>query len=398
MHPRLLFVTSEPPHTAAAGAIVFHRLFQAYPSDRLLVVTNSLPPAGAERLGCEYRYLPLLADRAQRTRFWSWRNRLSALGAPDHVSLRRLHRMVGDFSPEVVATLMQDSWYYTLAARYAQRKGLPLLLFVHDLPQIFEPVPRWLQARQLARDARIAREAAARLFISPGMRDWFKRSADLDGEVLLPPRSPLPVTRPPEDCRRLKHFGRLTLGYAGGLHYGYGEQLLRLLPVLRETGTQVEMFGPTPGGIVSALRAAPDVFHLNGYASTPENAWRTMSERCDAVLQPYLNPPGSHALQYRTHFPSKLGDALSSGLPLLITGPDDATGVAWCRAHADVSAIATDPSPTALGAILERLRNDPEWRVRLARNAQAAAKAFDLEPLRAQLATHLRRLSPQTPS
>jgi hypothetical protein len=393
--PRILFITSESPHTAAAGAIVLHRLFRDYPTDRLLVVTNSLPPSDSARLGCEYRRLPLLADRAQRTRFWVWRNALSTLGAPHVMSLRRLQQTVNDFSPSVVVSLMQDSWYYMLAARYAHRARLPLLLLVHDLPHGFETVPNWLRKRQAARDAKVVRQAAARLFIGPGMREWFNQTVQLDGDVLLPPRSPHPVAHDPEMNRQLKRPGQLTLGYAGGLHYGYGEQLLQILPTLRSAGVRVEMFGPLPAGTVTTLRGAEDVFRFNGYKAMPEEAWRTIAERCDAVLQPYLNPPGAHALQYRTHFPSKLGDALALGLPLLITGPREAAGARWCGSqNAELAAIVSDPSPAALEATLHRLRDDGDWRVSLARNAQAAAHAFDPAPLQAKLLEHLQRINP----
>jgi glycosyltransferase involved in cell wall biosynthesis len=381
--PRLLLLTNEPPLTVGAGSIVFHRLFRDYPPERLRVVTNA-PLAPAEQsLACRYEHLPLLADRLNRTRFWPLRAAARALGMGNLVSLRRIDRRLEDgFVPDVVVTLMQDSWMYDLAARYARHRRLPLVLFIHDLAFGFEPVAPWLRSAQRRRDAAVYRQAAARLCVSQGMADHFLAEFGVPGEVMLPPHSDQLPIQQPERCERLKQPGRLVLGYAGGLHYGYGEQLLAILPVLRSTGTKIELFGPTPGGSVAALQAATDVLHFNGYAPTPEEAWRSLLERCDALLQPYLNPPGNHALQYQTHFPSKLGDCLSLGLPVLITGPADASGVKWCTQHPGCALTISDPSPDALIRALERLRGDPEFRVSLAQQGQHAATAFAAGPLR----------------
>jgi glycosyltransferase involved in cell wall biosynthesis len=385
--PRLLLLTNEPPLTVGAGSIVFHRLFSDYPPERLRVVTNAPPAPAEQRLACRYECLPLLADRLNRTRFWPWRGAARALGMGHLVSLRRIDRRLRDgFVPDVVVTLMQDSWMYDLAARYARRRRLPLVLFIHDLAFGFEPVAPWLRGSQRRRDVAVYRRAAARLCVSQGMADYFLSEFGAPGEVLLPPAADTPPSQTAEACRRLKKPGQLTLGYAGGLHYGYGEQLLAMLPVLRSTGTKIELFGPPPGGSVATLQAATDALHFNGYLTPPERAWEELLKRCDAVLQPYLNPAGGHALQYRTHFPSKLGDCLSLGLPLLITGPTDASGVKWCIQHPGCALVVSDPAPTALAAALRSLQSDASLRVALAGYAQNVAGAF--EPL--TLRTHLR--------
>lgn len=389
--PRLLFLTNEPPQTSGAGSIIFHRLFRDYPPDRLLVVSNrSLAPAD-QLLACKYIRLPLRADRLNRTRFWKWRAALRALGASRFTSLRRIDRSLGDFKPDGVIALMQDSWYYDLAARYARARHLPLVLFGHDLPHGFEPVAPWLRPWQRRRDIAVCRQAAACLCVSQGMVDYFRAEFDVRAEVLLPPRSDQTPAQAPEVCATLKHPGRLTLGYAGGLHYGYGEQLLRMLPVLRATGTRVEVFGPLPSGNLAALDQAGDVIHFHGYVSPPEAAWSALLGICDAVLQPYANPPGAQALQYRTHFPSKLGDCLSLGLPLLITGPAYASGVDWCARHPGCALIVDQAELDALAAALLRLRDDAALRVAFARHAQAVAGIFDAPALREQLYAVLRR-------
>ncbi len=383
--PRLLFITNEPPQTTGAGSIIFYRLFQHYPSDRIRVVTNAEIASAEKRLRCHYIHLPLMADRLNRTRFWLWRAGLRALGAPSAVRLRRIDRAAGEFRPDVVISLMQDPWYYDVATRYARQRRRPLILFIHDVPAGFAPVWPWLRPQQRRRDAEVYRQAFARLCVSPGMVAHFSASFQAEGEVLLPPRSDTPVSQSASACEQLKRPGTLTLGYAGGLHYGYGEQLMQMLPLLRETKTVVEVFGPMPGGHLSPLREASDVFRFNGYISPPEAAWQLLIDRCDVVLQPYLDPPGPHESQYRTHFPSKLGDCLSLGLPLLITGPSYASGVRWCAERPNAALIVTDPSPAAVLDAISRLKQEGQLRVKLAEKAQVAAAAFDGTALRARL-------------
>ncbi|HVU34461.1 MAG TPA: glycosyltransferase [Opitutaceae bacterium] len=388
--PRVLFITNEPPQNTGAGALVFQRLFANYPPDSLLVVTNASLARSEQRLACRYQRVPLLVDRLNRTRLWRWRAVLRSLGASRWVSLARIDAALQDFEPEVVVSLMQDGWIYDLAARYATARKLPLVLFIHDLPDGFEPVGAVWQQRQRERDCAVYRQARVRLCVSRGMSDHFAAAFGVPGDILLPPRSPSTPSQTPESCRNLKVPGRLTLGYAGGLHYGYGEQLLALAPILRRHHITVEIFGAVPQGVVAPLRNASDVFRINGRTDTPEQAWRGVLQRCDVVLQPYLNPPGVHHRQYRTHFPSKLGDCLALGLPLLMTGPEDASGVAWCRTHPGAALTVTDAAASAIEAELNRLRDDGELRVRLATVGQKAASEFDVATARATMLAALR--------
>jgi hypothetical protein len=389
----VLLLSAEPPHSGTAGGVVMQRWLEGYPADRLLVVSNLRVPSGCTRLPCRYVHLPLGADRLQRTRLWSWRNRLSVLAAARGAPVGAVQRGLGDFQPQVVMTVMQDSWMYALAARYAQEAGLPLLLTVHDLPQIFEPLSGWWQRRQRARDAAICRQAAARRFISQPMQDWFQRGYGVDGDVLPPPRSDHAPQRDPAASRELHVPGKLSLGYAGGLHYGYGEQLLRLVPDLRATGSHLHLFSPEPSGLVRSLRSVPDVITWHGRETTPEAASRRLISVADVVLQPYLDPPGTHALQYQTHFPSKLGDLLTLGLPLLVTGPADAAGVTWCRARPGSAVVVETGGAHRMSDLLRRLREDGAWRVRLAEIAQRVAAEFEPAPIRQRLWSGLRQLA-----
>jgi hypothetical protein len=308
--------------------------------------------------------------------------------------MSKLQKLVADFQPDAVVTLMQDSWYYELAARYARKHRLPLILFIHDLPHIFEPVSPLLKAMQRRRDEAIYSQAAIRFCVSPGMESWFHSQFGIRGDVLLPPRSIIFPSQDPAKCTTLKQEGRLTLGFAGGLHYGYGEQILALVPVLRATNSRMELFGPTPSGKLRTLLDETDVLYFHGYSPTPEEAWSKLIERCDALILPYLNPPGEHHLQYQTHFPSKLGDMLSTGLPLLVCGPPDASGVSWFEQALDAAGIMTSTKASDLVTLIEKLRDDNEFRVRLATRAQEYSQKFDANGIQNSFHCSLNKLDP----
>ena len=126
----------------------------------------------------------------------------------------------------------------------------------------------------------------------------------------------------------------LTLGYAGSLAYGYGEALVTLIPVLRETGARILISTPRPPEKLKALLEASDVVEWMPHRADINEMWRTMQEQADVMILPYSNPAGAHDLLYRTHFPSKLTEYLALGMPVIVSGPEMATGVRYARGAA----------------------------------------------------------------
>jgi glycosyltransferase involved in cell wall biosynthesis len=194
----------------------------------------------------------------------------------------------------------------------------------------------------------------------------------------------------------------LTLGYAGSVAYGYGEELVRLIPVLREVGARIRMFSPKPSRSLNVLNQASDVVEICGYRPALE-AWREIQETCDAVILPYMNPAECNELLYRTHFPSKLTEYLALGMPVIVSGPVFATGVKWARGEGreargerqgisnfqsdDFDILKTAPngavpctSREELVGCLQRLRSDAELRMELAKRASGAGRR-DFDPV-----------------
>jgi glycosyltransferase involved in cell wall biosynthesis len=386
--PCALILSDEIPQSRNAGSILLYRLFAGYgrkdyetkgPRDERgearqgaigegreeaqnferdhfdiskdrsqakLFVIGPKPHPEAELLDCPYRELAMPLRRLETSRFSKWKRSLQALGLIPLPSHRKVFNLLGGFRSEVVVCVMQNTPWILTAERTARKLGIPLVLIVHDLNEEFEKVFPWAKQALLKRNRQVYRAASRRLCVSPQMAEYLEKRYGVPGEVMYPNRSEELQPRALDDSLVLResiqrHEARgerreghasatLTLGYAGSLAYGYGEELVKLIDVLREVGARIRMFSPRPSGILDALNHATDVVEICGYRPALE-AWTDIQKTCDAIILPYSNPAGSNELLYRTHFPSKLAEYLALGMPVIVSGPEFATGVKWAK-------------------------------------------------------------------
>lgn len=395
--PRVLVLSEDIPQTRNAGGIVLWRLFAGYgegeklksgnaepepqagtgPSQKLknehdakLFVIGPKTHAGAELLACPYRELSMPLRRLETSRFSVWKRSLQALGLIPLPSQRKIQGLLGDFRPDVVVSVMQNTPWILTVERTAGRLGIPFVLIVHDVNEEFEKVFPWAERALFKVNRRVYRSAARRLCVSAEMAKFLEERYGVPGEVMYPNRSeelqPRPLAMslspcgrgdrkqatggsghtadgqrhtaselttdsPPATSNRPQAAAPLTLGYAGSLAYGYGEALVALISVLRETGARVLMSTPRPPEKLITLLEATDVVEWMPHRADINEMWRTMQERADVMILPYANPAGPHELLYRTHFPSKLTEYLALGMPVIVSGPEFATGVKWAR-------------------------------------------------------------------
>jgi glycosyltransferase involved in cell wall biosynthesis len=357
----VLILSEQIPHSVSAGNIQLLRLFSDYPPEKLLVIGPGVPE-GAKRLACRYESLLPPLSRLNTTRFHAWKRTARILGLLPLNSLQKVDRLVGNFQPDLVLSLMEASDYYELAERYARAKGIPLYLIVHDTNEEFEKVFSWAKARQLAKDRRIYRFAKERFCVSPEMAEFNEKRFGVPGKVLYPVPDPEIQARPLEWSKELRQPPYLTIGYAGSMAYGYSEMMLKSLSLLEKAGVRLELCSPKPAGKVAGLLESP-IVKWHGYQQSPAEAIRLLQERCDVLWLPYLEHPGENEKLYRTHFPSKLFDYLATGMPVLVSGPAEATGVKWFRKHFPPGAAVEGQD---ILEYLDRLKRDAAWRSQLA--------------------------------
>ena len=388
--PRVLLLSDEGPQLSTAGGILLYRLLEDCPTDRLRVIEREQVP-GWTRLACPYDTITPRWRRLERSRFHRWHRTLRSFGLVPPVPASAVEARLGGFAPEVVLCVMQMSSYYDIAWRYAREKGLPLVALVHDVNEEWERVFRFAVPAQRRRDGAFYRYAARRLCISPEMERLCAQLYGERGDVQYPNRSEALRPRPLDEAGNLKQAGRLTVGFVGNLNYGYGNELLRLLPAFRATQTRLVVFSKPPGGAAAALIEAEDCVDFRGFLSTPEEAWAATKRDCDAVILPYPHPAGTMERLLRHHFPSKLPEYLALGMPVIVTGPEYATGVRWAMQNPAAVATCTAPEPAALRGVLERLRSDAFWRLALADNGVlAGSRDFDPTAIKRHFLEHLR--------
>jgi hypothetical protein len=92
-----------------------------------------------------------------------------------------------------------------------------------------------------------------------------------------------------------------------------------------------------------------------------------------------------------TSFPSKLPEFTQFGKPIVIWGPEYCSAVQWARPGHRALCV-TDPSPTALRRVLERLASSSAEQERFALSSRVAAQGdFNPERIQAQFLSALRK-------
>lgn len=368
--PRLLVFSHVVPESRFAGSVLLMRLLRGYPVEKLLVL-GPQPDPRSNILACRYEPLPdARMARAYRSRFARLARSVAVFGLGSEICFDDKGPLVRDFQPQVVLTVMQESQFYRAACRYCVRNGLPLILLVHDLAESFEPVYSWAVKRQRQLNTEVYRAAAERLCISPAMALRLQQTYGAEGSIQYPNRDEELVPRPLAMNESLRTEGRLTIGYAGSLSYGYLYAIQEILPALRRAGVSLRVYSSQITDLGEGVTYA-------GFSSSPLETWERIKAECDAVLMPYSWLKEFQAL-YETHFPSKLPEYLALGMPLFIVGPSYAAGVAWGLAHPGAAVTVNVQSEAEIVAACLRLRDDSALRTTLSREAiKLGQKEFD---------------------
>lgn len=386
--PAVLCLMREIPQTVNAGSLQLFRVLTDYPPDRLMVIGPAPHPA-AERLPCRYATLELRIKRWIDTRLHCYANLANVVGLVRDFDARVIDGMLGGFRPDLVLTVMDCYSYYKWAWRYAKRRALPLLTITMDDPTQFERVPGWATLWQRRAIRRIYRKAARSLGVCREMSAHLRSHYGRDTETFHfgPPHRLAP--RAAHENETLRKPPRLTLGYAGALGY-YGHAVLAWLPALEAADACLRIYGGESDGLV----AHPRIVHCGRLP--PEDLWERVKRECDAVMLAY-SFDDTLAHLHCTHFPTKLSEYCTLGMPLVVTGPSYATGVRWALEHADAALCVTTPDQGAFANAVRTLTLNARFRRELGAAALAAARReFDPETIRRGFVEHLRDVARQS--
>ena len=366
----ILIYTYEIPNNRHAGSMQLLRVFQGYPADKLLVL-GPKPPAEARLLDCPYRQIPFPIQRWRNTRFHRWAMSLPILLPSSRPSPLAARQLLKDFRPEAVFTVMDNFSWYSTARDFASKRALPLITITMDAPDRFEKNLGFLEASKQRQIGEIYQGAERNLCVSRQMTDFIAKKYHAPTETFYfgPPDGLAP--RLPDESSKLRKDGGLTLGFAGGLAYGYGEALLSIAKKLVGTKSRIRIY--------SRDRPSTELAKMVDYAGSfsHEVLWKKFQEECDASLLVYAFDHADDDL-YRTHFPTKLSEYAWQGMPMVMVGPAHATGILWGLDHPEACLVETDKKLDGLREKLGLLAGDPLKRKNMAEAAlRFAQQEFD---------------------
>lgn len=367
---RVAVITSETPNSLYAGSMQLLRVFAGCPAENLIVLGPE-PPSGARLLACPYRKLTFPIMRGRNTRFHREAMSLVLLSRFFRVSPRHVAKLLGDFQPEVVFTVMDNFSHYYTAYEYAGSAGLPLITITMDEPDSFEKILPALKPMQKRKIAEVYRYAERNLCVSRQMTTHIATTYECKTETFYfgPPDSVAP--RASAESRHLRREGHLVLGFAGSLGYGYGETLERISSHLDGSGVVVRIYSRD-----KPRWSAPNMEYAGCLPS--EELWSRFKEECDASLLVY-NFDYHESRLYRTHFPTKLSEYAWLGMPMVMVGPEYATGIIWGLEHPQTALVESSAGMEALRSKVTALYLDPDLRFNSAKAAARLAQ-HEFEP------------------
>ncbi|MEJ7828876.1 MAG: glycosyltransferase, partial [Segetibacter sp.] len=366
--PNILMISDEVPESGGnAGAVVLYRLLKHYPSDKILVIGPE-QRKNSKFLNCRYEAFKTVYIRLFKSRFDKLVRSLTAF---DVIPKKEFSSFLKGFQPDVVLSVMQEQFHFNQAYHYAKKKALPFALIVHDDPEIFGKVYELARGKKKELNRKIYCYASKRLCVSSEMAQYLEKLYGVPGDVLFPNPSEDIIPRSLEESSILKNPPYLTIGYAGSLTYGgYADRLEQLIPALKKTQTKLNIYS-------SHIKEwfGDETVNYRGSGSTPEITWQKVKNECDVVILPYSFANYPELKLYWTHFPSKLPEYLSLQMPVLITGPNYATGVKWGNNNKHAAIVVSNDSENALIEVINELKSSSEKRMQLAKNALEARNA-----------------------
>jgi hypothetical protein len=343
-----------PPGTRNVGEVILRDLCALLPRDSLAVC--DVGPAPPVELDVPYRHVPAPDERAWRP--LSGR----AGGLANHVRVRgafrravaSARRQVEGFAREQRAerllVALNSQAMNAMGAGLASATGLPMSVIVWDPPHATAINQGWDSASARWADERFSeamRAADAAMVVSEEMVEDYGQRFGLRCEVV---RHALPVMHA---TRPMPPEGRIRIGFAGTLYDS--AQLDRLLQALnacqwRLQGREVVLRMIGNYYRFTAL-TAPAQVELLGWQGAEETT-RLLAE-CEFNYLPIAFLPGFGELA-RLAFPSKLGNFLAAGRPVLVHAPEGSTSMRFARAHG-FGETCTSMQVESLGEALARI-------------------------------------------
>ena len=373
---RVILISSLTPDIRSAGSIILRRHLVDDPHIDLQAIKTE--PRKWTLRGMLRRVLGRIAQTKLRPfsqdvmALWrgGWID--AELPAPEDVGM-----------PTVVMTVAHHEGCYA-AMRYAKRHHLPLITIFHDwwpdIPPVHGPFKSILERsfRQLYEESSLA------LCVSPKMKE--KLGPHRNAKVLFPIPAEASSDKGSPDSNISAPYRVL---YAGNLRE-YGPMLMKALEAIKDhPHIRLEVRGNSASWPEGIRKEMSDRGLLLPFASRDElDSWLRSA---DAFLITQ-NFEDKDALLMQTNFPSKLTEFAKYEKPLILWGPEYASGPKWGE-ETGLGLVVDEEDPLQLKRTLEQLFEDKELFQRFSRAArEAAAGCFSPKLIQAEFMGYLNDL------
>lgn len=367
----LLYIGDVPVESTYYGSAFLHRLLASYPAGKLTIIETATPSEPARRLpSANYLSYRIGQPRWLNTRFHPqamvWYS-----GRAMRIAPKVAAALNGTEFGSILTVAHGFGWL--TAARIAKQRNVPLHLMVHDDWPRAANVPHAFRSWLDKQFARVYNQAESRMCVSPWMQSEYHARYGKPAEVLYPSRAPelREFAEPPERVGRNDH--QFTIAFAGTINSpGYARALIDLSNALTPIGGRLLVFGPLSIEQAREIGLDRPNITVGGLLSWPDLMTRLRDE-ADALFVP-MSFEACDRSNMEIAFPSKLADCTAVGVPLVIYGPEYCSAVRWAKENPGVAEVVDVPE--RLGAVVQRLADDPARRFALGTKALAVGQTY----------------------
>jgi len=200
------------------------------------------------------------------------------------------------------------------------------------------------------------------------MAETYQIEYGAPGDVLYPSRAKdSGIKTPPATYSR--RDGPLVAAYAGSINStDYARLIAVFAEALARRGGRLLLFGPHSASELARLGLQLPNVEPQGLVSSQMLIERLRRE-ADVLFVPMsFETTGNVHQNMMFSFPSKLTDYTVTGVPLVISGPEQCSAVRWAREYPGVAEVVADQQGNGLDAALSRLE-DADYRQKVGSTA-----------------------------
>lgn len=285
---------------------------------------------------------------------------------------KKTKKILKKYKPDLILTIWHSPFLLS-AADLAEKFKVPYVVIIHDdweqMGNDIIPFRKTFQRKLRS----IFRNAKARLCVSEGMKkELINRYGNMPCEIL----PPIPSKNQKKAEPAWKKSNKLRIGFFGDLG-GNLEVLNKVADVLAYCNATLSIFSHGLSVERRNLASRPNVFD-KGFLS-PTYLRKYFQENIDVVLIPQSFTPAHKGLM-KTNFPSKLLEACSFGLPILIVAPHYASAYQWAKTRFSKSCLIEKLDHGLIRKSLLKMKKYKYWRTTQKKVLDANKEIMFLNP------------------